>query len=87
MRFTSGPKRPLLAIFTLFDRVPSRLLREVQSIYSGLGFETIELGVLAANTQARAFYETMGGRLIAEREFDEEGTMLPEVVYGWDLTG
>ena len=45
----------------------------------------MEIGVLAANRPARHFYEAMGGSVIAEREFDEEGEMLSLVVYGWDL--
>ncbi|MEM7113994.1 MAG: GNAT family N-acetyltransferase [Chloroflexota bacterium] len=47
--------------------------------------ETVHIGVLAANTPARRFYERMGGVLIGERSFDEEGTPLPEAVYGWRL--
>jgi len=41
------------------------------------------IGCLAANAPARRFYEALGGRVIAEREFDQDGVMLPEVVYGW----
>jgi hypothetical protein len=37
----------------------------------------------AANTPARCFYETLGGRVIREREVDEYGEMVPEVMYSW----
>ena len=36
-----------------------------------------------ANAPARHFYEAIGGRAVDERLFDEEGLMLPEIVYGW----
>ena len=43
----------------------------------------LQIGCLAANTPARGFYEAIGGRLVSERLFDEDGVMLPEVVYEW----
>ena len=47
----------------------------------------LRIGCLAANTPARRFYETMGGEMVGERLFDEEGVLLPEVVYEWaDIT-
>ena len=48
------------------------------------GLHALQIGCLAANTSARQFYEALGGRVIAERMFDQDGTPLPEVVYGWD---
>jgi hypothetical protein len=48
-----------------------------------LGMSALQIGCLAANAPARRFYESLGGRLVDERLFDEEGLMLPEVVYGW----
>jgi hypothetical protein len=43
----------------------------------------MRIGCLAANAPARRFYEAIGGRLVGERLFDEQGVMLPEVVYEW----
>ena len=43
----------------------------------------LEIGCLAANAPARGFYEAIGGRLVGERLFDEDGVMLPDVVYAW----
>jgi len=47
------------------------------------GMTALQIGCLAANTPARGFYEAIGGRLVGERLFDEDGVMLPEVVYEW----
>ncbi len=43
----------------------------------------LQIGCLAANAPARRFYEAIGGRLVGERLFDEDGIMLLEVVYEW----
>ncbi|MCB1491781.1 MAG: GNAT family N-acetyltransferase [Rhodobiaceae bacterium] len=52
------------------------------------GFAAASLWVLTTNTPARAFYEAMGGRVMAEREDVREDAVLAEVAYGWDsLTG
>jgi ribosomal protein S18 acetylase RimI-like enzyme len=47
-----------------------------------MGMSALHIGCLAANEPARHFYEALGGRLVEERMFDEEGYLLPEVVYG-----
>lgn len=47
------------------------------------GMTSLQIGCLAANAPSRGFYEALGGQVVAERLFDEEGTLLPEVVYGW----
>ena len=67
------------------SQIGSRLLETVLARYTGLGAKAVHIGVLAANQPARRFYEAMGGRFGWESEFDEEGEMLPEVVYVWDL--
>lgn len=52
------------------------------------GRSALLIGCLATNLPARRFYERLGGRAVAEREFDQDGVLLPEVVYGWrDLSG
>ena len=60
-----------------------RLVRAVAAHLAQRGRRALVIGCLAADEPARRFYEALGGRLIGEREFDEEGVMLPEVVYGW----
>jgi hypothetical protein len=42
---------------------------------------TLLIGCLAANANTRRFYEALGGHVVGERAFDEDGIMLPEVVY------
>jgi len=60
-----------------------RLVQAVAAQLASLGMSALQIGCLAANVPARRFYESLGGRLVDERLFDEAGVMLPEVVYGW----
>jgi ribosomal protein S18 acetylase RimI-like enzyme len=60
-----------------------RLVQAVAADLAGQGMTALQIGCLAANAPARAFYEAIGGRLVGERLFDEDGVMLPEVVYEW----
>ena len=60
-----------------------RLVQAVAARLAQLGMSALQIGCLAANAPARRFYESLGGRLVDERLFDEAGVMLPEVVYGW----
>lgn len=60
-----------------------RLVQAVAAQVAQHGMTALHIGCLAANTPARGFYEAIGGRLIGERLFNEDGIMLPEVVYGW----
>jgi hypothetical protein len=50
------------------------------------GMTSLRIGCLAAGAPARRFYEALGGRVVGEREFDEDGVMLLLVVSGWDDT-
>jgi ribosomal protein S18 acetylase RimI-like enzyme len=60
-----------------------RLVGAVAAHLAQRGKRALVIGCLTANAPARRFYEALGGRLIGEREYNEEGIMLPEVVYGW----
>ncbi len=78
------------AVYALYVRmshqgrgVGRRLVQSVAADLAQHGMTTIQIGCLAANAPARRFYEALGGRLVSERLFDEEGVMLPEVVYEW----
>jgi hypothetical protein len=44
------------------------------------------IGCLAVNAPARCFYEALGGRVVGERDIQEHGFTLREVVYGWTDT-
>ncbi len=78
------------AIYALYVRmshqgrgVGRRLVQAAAADLARQGMTALQIGCLAANVLARRFYETLGGRLVGERLFDEEGVMLPEVVYEW----
>jgi GNAT superfamily N-acetyltransferase len=60
-----------------------RLVQAVAADLAQQGMTALQIGCLAANAPARGFYEAIGGRLVGERLFDEDGVMLPEVVYEW----
>jgi ribosomal protein S18 acetylase RimI-like enzyme len=60
-----------------------RLVQAVAADLAQKGMTALQIGCLAANTPARGFYEAIGGHLVSKRLFDEEGVMLPEVVYEW----
>jgi len=60
-----------------------RLVQAVAAHLARHGMTALRIGCLAANAPARRFYEALGGVVVGEREVDEEGFMLPEVVYGW----
>ena len=60
-----------------------RLVRAVAADLAAHGRTALRIGCLAANAPARRCYEALGGRVVGERLFDEEGMLLPEVVYAW----
>jgi GNAT superfamily N-acetyltransferase len=64
-----------------------RLVQAVAADLAEHSMTALQIGCLAANAPARRFYESLGGYLVDERLFDEEGSMLPEVVYEWTDIG
>lgn len=60
----------------LVAAVAGRLLRE--------GMPSMLVWALTENRVARAFYEALGGVLVAERSVTIGGAELPEVAYGWE---
>lgn len=60
-----------------------QLVQAVAAHLATTGITTLHIAVLAANAPARRFYEAIGGQVVGERMFDEEGFLLPEIVYGW----
>jgi predicted ester cyclase/ribosomal protein S18 acetylase RimI-like enzyme len=61
------------------------LVTAVATHLAQMGLSALVIGCLATNAPARRFYERLGGRVIAEREIDQDGALLREVVYGWDV--
>ena len=60
------------------------LLAGLAGFLAAHGVRRLLVGVLAVNEPARVFYERVGGVLLGEREFDDSGVLLDEVVYVWD---
>jgi GNAT superfamily N-acetyltransferase len=85
-----GAAGPLGAVYALYVRpehqgrgLGRELVRAVAAHLARHGMTALEIGCLAANVPARRFYGALGGVVAGEREADEEGFMLPEVVYRW----
>ncbi len=63
-----------------------RLVQAAAAHLAPLGMPALRIGCLTGNTPARRFYEALGGRMVGEREFQEHGFTLREVIYGWPDT-
>lgn len=57
-----------------------RLVQTVSAHLARKGMTTLEIASLAVNAPARRFYERLGGRVIRESMFDQDGIMLPTVI-------
>jgi ribosomal protein S18 acetylase RimI-like enzyme len=60
-----------------------RLVAAVAARMAGWGRTAMTIEVLKTNAPARGFYEALGGQLVGERDVEDEGVMLPQVIYGW----
>jgi ribosomal protein S18 acetylase RimI-like enzyme len=60
-----------------------RLVQAVAAHLAQMGMPALIIGCLVVNRRARRFYEALGGRVVGERDVDEDG---PEVIYGWTDT-
>lgn len=60
-----------------------RLVERLAGCLADRGVRALHIGVLTANLDARRFYEALGGQLVEERMFDDDGSLLPESVYAW----
>ena len=86
-----GSVAEISALYVLPDRqgqgIGRLFLAEAIHELAKLGFTTLHIGVLTANSPARGFYEAMGGHEIGQRTFNEEDYLLPETIYAWsDIT-
>lgn len=63
------------------------LVTAVSTHLAQAGLSALQIGCLVTNARARRFYEHLGGRVVIERTFDQDGATLLEVVYGWDVIG
>lgn len=66
----------------------TRLMSAMASALVAQGMVSASVWVLRDNRRARRFYQGLGGRPVAERPLNFDGTDVMEVSYGWpDLTG
>jgi GNAT superfamily N-acetyltransferase len=63
--------------------VGRRLLLALMRYLVDVGLPSLVIQCVTANLPARRFYEAMGGTIVGERLFADEGERLPSVVYGW----
>jgi ribosomal protein S18 acetylase RimI-like enzyme len=64
-----------------------RLVQAVACELQARGMRSMLLWVLKDNAPSRAFYESLGGQLLKEQQFELGGATLTEVGYGWpDVT-
>lgn len=75
---------PTGAVYSLYVRqehqgrgLGRRLVQTVARQLAARGMSTLQIGCLAANTSARCFYGALGGRVVGEQLFDEDGVILP----------
>ena len=59
------------------------MVRQVAKQWIGMGGKSISLGVLAANTGARQFYEKLGAQLVRTDTYHWDGHDLPNCIYIW----
>jgi ribosomal protein S18 acetylase RimI-like enzyme len=59
------------------------LMRAAATALGAAGYRSAYLWVLRDNGPARAFYERLGGTLVAERVHEVAGSPQPEVAYLW----
>jgi ribosomal protein S18 acetylase RimI-like enzyme len=65
-------------------KLGSRLMAEAARWWLARGGRSLGLGVLAANTRAVAFYERLGGRVVATGTYHWGGADIPDVLYVFD---
>ncbi len=59
------------------------LLQAIAARLTENNVTALRIGALETNTPARRFYEAMGGEVVLERDIEDAGHTLREVVYGW----
>lgn len=60
------------------------LVKTAATRLAQMGATTLHIATLAAATQARRFYESIGGQVIGMREHLGDGDPLPLVIYAWE---
>ncbi len=60
------------------------LMSKVAGAWAEQGGDSLALGVLAENARARAFYESLGGKLIKTGTYEWDGFPLADAIYSFD---
>jgi ribosomal protein S18 acetylase RimI-like enzyme len=78
-----------LYVHTHYQRqgVGRRLLAALATHLQSQGITALHIGTLKTNAPARCFYEALGGQLVEERDIEDGGYILREVVYHWPDLG
>ena len=67
--------------------IGKRMLHKAARSLQAMGCNSCVTWVIDGNSQARNFYEELGGEILIEQDFSWDGLELTEVGYGWsDLT-
>jgi ribosomal protein S18 acetylase RimI-like enzyme len=87
----SGPAPLTGEIYELYLRPPyqgvglgRRLMRESRRVLTDAGYRGLLIWALSDNEPACAFYERMGGRIVAERRERIGSQSLKKVAYHWE---
>lgn len=63
--------------------IGKRLLHKAARSLQAMGCTSCVIWVIDGNSQARNFYEELGGEILVEQDFNWDGLELTEVGYGW----
>ncbi len=74
-----------LYVHTYYQRqgMGRRVLAAIATHLQSQGITALHIGTLKTNAPARRFYETLGGQVLEERDIEDGGYSLREVVYRW----
>jgi ribosomal protein S18 acetylase RimI-like enzyme len=85
-----GYEGELCALYVLPEAqgkgIGRKLVQACAQTLKDRGITSMLLWVLKDNAPSRAFYESLGGQLLKEQQFELGGATLTEVGYGWPDT-
>ena len=64
--------------------IGKRMLHKAARSLQAMGCTSCVIWVIDGNSQARNFYEELGGEILIEQDFSWDGLDLTEVGYGWN---
>ncbi len=63
--------------------IGKRMMHKAARSLQAMGCQRCVIWVIDGNSQARNFYEELGGEILIEQDFSWDGLDLTEVAYGW----